>query len=75
MQLSTRERDYIVDPLQLRGDMGRLLPIFSDPGIVKVRKAVVAEQEGGATEQAGGARSRSVGLSVFRAFLFNMYVL
>lgn len=36
MQLSTRERDYIVDPLKLRGEMGRLLPVFSDPGIVKV---------------------------------------
>lgn len=39
MQLSTRERDFIVDPLSLslRAEMGRLLPIFSDPGIVKVR--------------------------------------
>ncbi|CAN0407040.1 unnamed protein product, partial [Ectocarpus sp. 12 AP-2014] len=36
MQLSTRERDYIVDPLKLRGEMGRLLPVFSDPSIVKV---------------------------------------
>lgn len=40
MQLSTRDRDYIVDPLKLRGEMGRLLPIFSDPGIVKVMGAV-----------------------------------
>lgn len=40
MQLSTRERDYIVDPLKLRGDMGRLLPIFSDPTIVKVGTCV-----------------------------------
>ncbi|CAM9785859.1 unnamed protein product [Ectocarpus sp. 6 AP-2014] len=36
MQLSTREQDYIVDPLKLREEMGRLLPIFSDPNIVKV---------------------------------------
>lgn len=36
MQLSTRERDYIVDPLKLRTEMDRLLPIFTDPGIVKV---------------------------------------
>ncbi|CAN0433276.1 unnamed protein product, partial [Ectocarpus sp. 8 AP-2014] len=36
MQLSTREQDYIVDPLKLRGEMGRLLPVFSDPNIVKV---------------------------------------
>lgn len=36
MQLSTREKDYIVDPLKLRGEMSRLLPVFTDPGIVKV---------------------------------------
>ena len=36
MQLSTRERDYIVDPLKLRKEMGRLLPVFTNPSIVKV---------------------------------------
>ncbi|CAN0487618.1 unnamed protein product, partial [Laminaria digitata] len=36
MQLSTREQDYIVDPLKLRKEMGRLLPVFTNPSIVKV---------------------------------------
>lgn len=36
MQLSTREQDYILDALKLRGEMGRLLGVFTDPGIVKV---------------------------------------
>ncbi|CAM9888257.1 unnamed protein product, partial [Sphacelaria rigidula] len=36
MQLSTRSRDYIVDAVKLRGDIGKLLPIFTDPSIVKV---------------------------------------
>lgn len=36
MQLSTREQDYIVDPLKLRREMWRLLPVFTDPKIVKV---------------------------------------
>lgn len=36
MQLSTRERDYILDVIKLRGEMGRLLGVFTDPGIVKV---------------------------------------
>ncbi|CAN0311884.1 unnamed protein product, partial [Discosporangium mesarthrocarpum] len=36
MQLSTREKDYIIDPLALRKEMWRLLPIFTDPNIVKV---------------------------------------
>lgn len=47
MQLSTRQRDYIVDPLKLREDMGKLLPIFSDPGIVKVKNHSAAPAEGG----------------------------
>ncbi|CAM9936441.1 unnamed protein product [Choristocarpus tenellus] len=36
MQMSTRKKDYIVDPLTLRKEMWRLLPIFTDPNIVKV---------------------------------------
>ena len=37
MQLSTRDRDIIVDVMKLRKDVGRCLgPVFADPGIVKV---------------------------------------
>ncbi len=37
MQLSTRDRDIVVDVMKLRKDVGRCLgPVFADPGIVKV---------------------------------------
>lgn len=43
MQVSTRERDFIVDPLTLRADIGKLLPIFTDPGIIKVVHSTIME--------------------------------
>ncbi|CAM9686281.1 unnamed protein product, partial [Phaeothamnion confervicola] len=36
MQLSTRERDFVIDTLALRLRMRRLLPAFTDPDVVKV---------------------------------------
>jgi len=36
MQLSTRQKDYIIDTLAVRPYMNRLLVIFADPNIVKV---------------------------------------
>mmetsp|Transcript_795 Transcript_795/g.1325 ORF Transcript_795/g.1325 Transcript_795/m.1325 type:complete len:958 (-) Transcript_795:82-2955(-) len=36
MQVSTREKDYIIDTLALRRDMSIFLPLFSDPEVVKV---------------------------------------
>ena len=36
MQVSTRSKDYIIDTLTLRGQMERLLPIFTNPDIMKV---------------------------------------
>ena len=36
MQISTRERDYIVDTLQLRGQLQPLNEVFANPNIVKV---------------------------------------
>ena len=37
MQISTRDRDIIVDVMKLRKDVGRCLgPVFADPNIVKV---------------------------------------
>mmetsp|Transcript_3801 Transcript_3801/g.5902 ORF Transcript_3801/g.5902 Transcript_3801/m.5902 type:complete len:992 (-) Transcript_3801:88-3063(-) len=36
MQISTREKDYIIDALALRKYMSSLLPIFTDPEVVKV---------------------------------------
>ncbi|XP_043202415.1 exosome component 10-like [Amphibalanus amphitrite] len=36
MQLSTRDRDYIVDPLQLRDQLQPLNEVFANPNIVKV---------------------------------------
>ena len=36
MQISTRERDYVVDTLAVWEEMKGLLGVFTDPGIVKV---------------------------------------
>ena len=36
MQLSTRKHDFIIDTIALRNEMHQLLPIFTDPKIVKV---------------------------------------
>jgi len=36
MQISTREKDWIVDTLQLRGELQVLNQVFADPNIVKV---------------------------------------
>jgi hypothetical protein len=36
MQVSTREQDFIVDTIALRSHMQLLLPVFTDPTIVKV---------------------------------------
>eukprot|EP00960_Hanusia_phi_P031154 749112-Hanusia_phi.AAC.1 len=36
IQISTREQDFIVDAIQLRGQLHQLLPAFTDPSITKV---------------------------------------
>ncbi|CAM9577228.1 unnamed protein product, partial [Heterosigma akashiwo] len=36
MQLSTRERDYLIDALAVREWLPRLLPVLADPQVVKV---------------------------------------
>lgn len=36
MQLSTRTKDYIIDTLALRPNMKMLLPILTDPNVLKV---------------------------------------
>uniref|UniRef100_A0A8C5AL49 Exosome component 10 n=1 Tax=Gadus morhua TaxID=8049 RepID=A0A8C5AL49_GADMO len=36
MQISTREQDYIIDSLELRGELYLLNEVFTDPDIVKV---------------------------------------
>jgi exosome complex exonuclease RRP6 len=36
MQISTREKDWIIDTIALRGCLHLLLPVFSNPNIVKV---------------------------------------
>lgn len=38
MQISTREEDFIIDTLELRGEMYILNEAFTDPAIVKVRQ-------------------------------------
>lgn len=38
MQISTREEDFIIDTLELRGEMYILNEAFTDPSIVKVRQ-------------------------------------
>lgn len=37
IQISTREEDFIVDPLALRGKLTILNEVFTDPKIIKVR--------------------------------------
>lgn len=37
MQISTREKDWIIDTLKLRGELMVLNEVFADPRIVKVR--------------------------------------
>jgi exosome complex exonuclease RRP6 len=39
MQISTREKDWIVDTLKLRGELQVLNEVFTDPKIIKVRFA------------------------------------
>ena len=39
MQISTRDEDFIVDTLELRGEMYILNEAFTDPSIVKVIEA------------------------------------
>lgn len=36
MQLSTRQHDFVIDTLALRGQMNRLLEVFANPRVVKV---------------------------------------
>ena len=36
MQISTREKDWIIDTLELREDLIALNEVFADPNIVKV---------------------------------------
>lgn len=36
MQISTREEDFIIDTLELRGELYALNEAFTDPAIVKV---------------------------------------
>uniref|UniRef100_A0A7S2ZFP6 3'-5' exonuclease domain-containing protein n=1 Tax=Rhodosorus marinus TaxID=101924 RepID=A0A7S2ZFP6_9RHOD len=36
MQISTRSEDFVIDAIKLRSIMNRLLPIFSNPKVVKV---------------------------------------
>jgi exosome complex exonuclease RRP6 len=36
MQISTRSRDYLIDTLDLRGELQCLNEVFTDPSIVKV---------------------------------------
>lgn len=36
MQISTRTKDYVVDTLALRPWLHVLLPVFSDPKVLKV---------------------------------------
>ena len=38
MQVSTREEDWIVDTLELRGELEDLNEVFTNPDIVKVKK-------------------------------------
>lgn len=41
LQVSTREKDYIVDTIELREHMHILLDPFTNPSIVKVASAVM----------------------------------
>ena len=36
MQLSTRDEDFVVDPLAVRDEMEELNEVFTDPNIIKV---------------------------------------
>jgi exosome complex exonuclease RRP6 len=36
MQISTRHSDYVLDTLALRPQLHKLLPVFSNPAIIKV---------------------------------------
>ena len=36
LQVSTDEQDWIVDPLALEEDLGRIKPLFEDPEVVKI---------------------------------------
>ncbi|KAH3824888.1 hypothetical protein DPMN_126743 [Dreissena polymorpha] len=40
MQISTRSHDYLVDTLELRGDLQCLNTVFTDPNIVKVSLSI-----------------------------------
>lgn len=46
IQISTRERDWLVDPLALRGELreGKLGGVLADPSVVKVRKGSRPEE-------------------------------
>jgi len=40
MQISTREKDWVVDTLQLRGELQILNQVFADPNVIKVGLAI-----------------------------------
>ncbi|KAH3824827.1 hypothetical protein DPMN_126680 [Dreissena polymorpha] len=44
MQISTRSHDYLVDTLELRGDLQCLNTVFTDPNIVKVSLSIRSSQ-------------------------------
>lgn len=44
MQISTRERDYIIDTIELRHKLHILNEVFTDPKIVKVTDANISSQ-------------------------------
>ena len=46
MQISTRDEDWIVDPLELRDDLEDLNEVFTNPSIVKARSILLTTEPG-----------------------------
>jgi exosome complex exonuclease RRP6 len=44
MQISTRDEDWIVDPLELRDDLEDLNEVFTNPSIVKARSILLTPE-------------------------------
>lgn len=42
MQISTRDKDWIIDTLALRLELQALNQVFADPKIIKVRQSIIS---------------------------------
>ena len=75
MQISTRDEDWIVDPLELRDDLEDLNEVFTDPTIVKARSIFTdAGPQAHMWQVLHGAESDVVWLQQdFNLYLVNMF--